>query len=144
MLLHGAKSRSSCNNEQRRSMQNVPMMMSFVLRIVSPDVPQLAIIPGGSRSEIGVEEGHDLEAAQAAFDARRMSFIAGSLKDFEQNEIADQDRFAAGRSFELRGRHGPGAAKVGDPDRAVNEDHDGARSAGPGASRRGRLPNPIP
>ena len=32
----GAKSRSSCSNEQRCSMQNVPMMMSAVLRIVIP------------------------------------------------------------------------------------------------------------
>ena len=87
------------------------------------EVSQLAIIPGGSWGEIGVEKRHEIEAAQAAFDARRMSFVPGALKDFEQNEVADQYRLAAGRSFELDGRHGPRAAKMGDPDRAVDEDH---------------------
>ena len=88
------------------------------------EVPQLAIIPGGSWGEIGVEKRHDIETAQAAFDARRMGFVPGSLKNFEQNEVADQYRFAASRSFELGGRHGPRATKLGNPDRAIDEDHE--------------------
>ena len=88
------------------------------------EAPQLAIIPGGSWGEIGVEKRHDIEAAQPTFDARRMSFVSGSLKNFEQNEIADKNRFAVGRSFELGGRHGAGATKLGNPDRAIDEDHE--------------------
>src|ERR1700759_4119292 len=108
------------------------------------EVPQLAIIPGSLWGEIGVEKRHDIEAAQAAFDARRMSFVAGSLKNFEQNEVADQYRFAAGGSFELGGRHGPGATKVGDPDRAVDEDHEERKGRSWRISSRSpSQPNPL-
>ena len=85
-------------------MQNVPMMMSFVLRIVMPISLRRTIVSRGARREIAVEEGHDLEAAQTALDARRVKLVPRALKNFEQNEIADKDRLGCHRGSEFRGR----------------------------------------
>ena len=68
---------------------------------------------------------HDLEAAQAAFDTRRMQLIASALKNFKQDEVANKDRLGSHRSFEFRGRRRQRPPKVRDPDGAINQDHDG-------------------
>ncbi len=70
---------------------------------------------------------HNLEVAQAAFYACRVSFVPRALKDFEQNVIADQDRLATNRCFELGCACCPRPTQMGDPHRAVDEDHDPAR-----------------
>src|SRR6516162_7796632 len=85
-------------------------------------VSQPAIVPGGARREIGVQERHHIEAAQAPFDARRVKFVAGALKNFKQDEVADKDPFAAGGSLELGGSRRQQPTEVGDPDRTVDED----------------------
>src|SRR5271154_4957994 len=87
-------------------------------------ISQPAIISGGARGEIGVEKRHDIETAQTTFDARGMRLVPSPLKNLEQNQVADKDRFAASRSFELGGRHSQRATKVGDPDGTVDEDHE--------------------
>ena len=68
-------------------------------------VSQHAIIPCRSRSELAVQHRHDSIHAQFALDTRRMEFVASTLQDFEQDEIADQKcvlcplRFPAFRSL---------------------------------------------
>ena len=46
------------------------------------EIPQLAVVSGGSWGEIGVEKRHDIETAQTAFDTRRMKIVSRALKNF--------------------------------------------------------------
>ncbi len=71
------------------------------------EVSQVAIIASGQRGQFVVEERHKGKLAQSPFDPRRMGLVPGALKNLEQNEIADQDRFASDSSFEFGGRGSP-------------------------------------
>ena len=108
---------------------------------------QFAIIPGGAAREITVEKWHERISTQSALDALGMSLVPRALKDLEQDEIADQERFSTGGGFQFGDRRRPMTSQVGDPDGAIDQNH--ARimtdaACGPAAFRRDRLPNPIP
>jgi hypothetical protein len=45
-----------------------------------------------------------------------MGLIAGTLKDLEQDEIADEEWFPTGCDFQFDGRGRPVTAQVRDPD----------------------------
>ncbi len=62
-----------------------------------PQAPELAVVVGGAWGEIGVEERRENELAQSTLNQRRMSLVPGALKDLEQNEVPDQNRFATDR-----------------------------------------------
>ena len=47
------------------------------------EVSQFAIVPGSTRSQIGVQERHKGILAHSAFDARSMGLISGALENFE-------------------------------------------------------------
>ena len=86
--------------------------------------PQLAIIAGGTGREITIEKRYDRIPAQSALDALSMGFVPGTLKDLEQDKIADQQRFTAGCGFQFGNRRRSMSAQVRDPDGAINEDHE--------------------
>ena len=104
MLLHGHK--IAIVVQQRASAFNAKRADNDVVRFADrySHIPEATIVPRGARGEIGVEERHDLEAAQAALDTRRGKLIASALKNLKQNEVANKDRFGRHRSFEFRGR----------------------------------------
>jgi len=85
---------------------------------------QLAIVPGGTRDQIGVQESYNRILAQATFDARGMGVVPSALKDFEQDKIADQERLPYNGFLQLRGRRRAMAAQIRDPDGAIDKNHD--------------------
>src|SRR5580704_15249909 len=101
MLLHGHK--IAIVVQQRAAAFNAKRADNDVVRFADrySHIPETTIVPRGARGEIGVEERHDLEAAQAALDTRRGKLIASALKNFKQNEIANKDRLEGHRSFEF-------------------------------------------
>ena len=106
-------------------------------------ISQPAVIAGGARGKVGIEKRDEVILTQIALDARGVGVVPGTLEYFKQDEVADEQRLPAGRGLELGGRGRPTAAQDRDPDGAVDENQ-AARDVGLGASRRGRLPNPIP
>jgi len=82
---------------------------------------QLAIVAGGTRGQVGVQERDESITAQSAFNARRVGLVPSALKDFEQDEITDQEWFPRGCGFEFRGRQRSMAAQVRNPDGGVDE-----------------------
>src|SRR5579863_8478818 len=64
-------------------------------------VSQPAIVPGGARGKIGIQKRHESIPTQFAFNPRSMGFISGALKNFEQDEVADQKRFPTGGRFQF-------------------------------------------
>ena len=87
-------------------------------------ISQLAIVPGGARGKGGIQERHESISAQSAFNARRMGLVPCALKDLEQDEIANQERFPTGSGFQFGGCWRSMAAQMRDPDGAVDENHD--------------------
>jgi len=85
---------------------------------------QLAIVPGGARGKIGIQKRHESIPAQSPFNAPSMSLIPGALKDLEQDEIANQERFPTGGGFQFGSCWRSMAAQMRDPDGAVDENHD--------------------
>ena len=85
--------------------------------------PQLAVVAGGVRGQFSVQELHNSIRTQSAFDAQSVSLIPGPLENFEQDEIADQERLSHCRCFQFDGRLRSMTAQVGDPDGGVDEDH---------------------
>src|ERR1700722_5305631 len=125
MLLHSHK--ITIVVQQRASALNAKRADNDVVRFADrySHIPETTIVPRGPRGEIVVEERHDLEAPQAAFDARRVRLVASALKNFKQNEVANKDRLEGHRSFKFRGRRRQRPPKVRDPDRAIDQDHNG-------------------
>ena len=108
------------------------------------EFPQFTTVPGGARGQIGIEERHERKPAQFEFDARRMGLVPSALKNFEQDEIADQDWFASGRRFQFGGRVRARSAKVDYPDGAVDKNHNGPRARPRRISSRSpSQPNPL-
>ena len=89
-----------------------------------PEFSQLAIVPGGASGKIGIQKRHESIPTQFAFDPRSMRLIPGALKNFEQDEIADQKRFATGSGLEFGSCRRSMATEMRDPDGAVDENHD--------------------
>jgi hypothetical protein len=143
MLLHGHK--IAIVVQQRAAAFNAKRADNDVVRFADrySHIPETTIVPRGARGEIGVEERHDLEAAQAALDTRRGKLIASALKNFKQNEIANKDRLEGHRSFEFRGRRRQSPRRCAIQTELSTRITTGA-TGGPAASRRGRLPNPSP
>jgi hypothetical protein len=54
---------------------------------------QPAMVPGGASGQMGIQKAHNRVLAQPALNARGMGVIPSALKDFEQDQIADQERF---------------------------------------------------
>src|SRR5260370_41583289 len=84
--------------QQRMAILDAEGTNDNVGRLANRDaqISQLAIVPGGARGKGGIQERHESISAQSAFNARRMGLVPCALKDLEQDEIADQKRFAAG------------------------------------------------
>jgi len=61
--------------------------------------PQLASVPGGMGGHFSVQELADSIRPQSAFDAQSVRLIPGALENFEQDQIADQERLPHCRSF---------------------------------------------
>ena len=104
MLLHRRK--IAIVMQQRAATLDAKRADDDVVRLADrySHISETTIVPRGARREIGVEERHDFEAAQAAFDARRVKVVPRALKNFEQNEIADKDRLRGHRNFEFHSR----------------------------------------
>jgi hypothetical protein len=62
---------------------------------------QPALISGGPGSEMVVQKRHDRILAQGTFDARGLGLVAHALKDFQQDEIADQQGLPRRGNFQL-------------------------------------------
>jgi len=87
------------------------------------ELPQLAIVAGGSGGEIGVQKWHESISTQFAFNARGVSVVTSALQNLEQDEVTDQERLSRGRCFQLGRRRSSKAPQVRDPNRAVDKDH---------------------
>lgn len=111
--------------QQRVAMLDTEGADDEVGRLADRDAqpPQRTIIPRGVRREIGIQKRHERIPAQSAFDARSMGLIPGALENLEQNEVADQERLTTGGGFQLRGCERSMAAQMGDPDGAVDKNH---------------------
>ena len=101
MFLHGGK--IAVVMQQRTAPLDAKRADDDVVRLADrySHISETTIVPRRARCEIGVEQRHNFEPAQAAFDARRVKVVARALKNFEQNEIADKDRLRDHRSFEF-------------------------------------------
>ena len=117
--------------QQRVAMLDAECADDEVGRLADRDaqLSQLAIVPGGARGEIGIQKRHKSIPAHSAFDARSMSFIPGALKNLEQDEIADQERFPTRGGFQFGSGGVRSPRKIGDPDGAIDENHAGVAAA---------------
>src|SRR5258708_6504000 len=132
--------------QQRMAMLDAEGTNDDVGRLANRDtqISEFAIVAGGARGKGGIQERHESISTQSAFDTRRMGLVPCALKDLEQDEIADQKRFAAGGGLQFGNGRGSMAAQVRDPDRAIDENH--ARRGGRPwriASRSPFQPNPL-
>lgn len=85
---------------------------------------QLAVISGDTRGQIGIQKRHNRELAQSTFNARGMGVVPGALKDFEQDEITNQERLSCNGFLQFVGRRRAMPAQMRNPDGAIDEYHD--------------------
>jgi hypothetical protein len=84
----------------------------------------VVMIPGGASGQVRIQKRHDSVPAQSTFIARGTFLTRCTVKDLEQNEIADQQRFPAGGCLRPYGCRRSLAPQMADPDSTVDKDHD--------------------
>ncbi len=86
--------------------------------------PQSPIVASGFDRQVFRQQWDDPETPQGYFQLYGVRLVSRSLQDFKQDKVAQKKRFPAGRRLQRCGRRRAMAAKMGDPDRTIDEDHD--------------------
>lgn len=82
------------------------------------------IKPGRFDGRLIVQQRFNLEDAKRGFDLRGVRLIARALQTFKQDQIADDDVVRRGNRPQFRDRRTGLIAKMRNPDRAIDNDHE--------------------
>lgn len=96
MLLHGRK--IAVVMQQDVAIFDAKSADDDVSRLADRDAKasEGTIIARCAAGEFGVQQRHKRIPAQRSLNTRRVLLISGALKDLQQNEVANQQRLAAG------------------------------------------------
>lgn len=89
----------------------------------NPAGAQGPVIRCRPRGAIGVQQGHDFEAAERALDPGSLGIATQALQHLQQDQVTDQDQFPADDLPQENDASGAAIVEVVDPDRTVDDDH---------------------